>query len=57
MKKAEQTCPEENQDQIGDAKTSTNSEMTLNSIAQKKTMLSLPLLLRYFGSSCFLVKN
>ena len=41
MDKAEQTCPEENQDQIGDVKTSTNSEMTLNSIPQKKTITSL----------------
>ena len=40
MDKAEQTCPEENQDQIVDAKTSTNSEMTLNGIPQKKTRTS-----------------
>ncbi|MCK5513837.1 MAG: PAS domain S-box protein [Deltaproteobacteria bacterium] len=43
MDKAEQTCPEENQDQIGNAKASTNSEMTLNGIPQKKTMTSLVL--------------
>lgn len=40
MYKAEQTFPEENQDQIGDVKTSTNSEMTLNGIPQKKTRTS-----------------
>ena len=41
MDKAEQTSPEENQDQIGDAKTSTNSEMTLKGIPQKNTNTSL----------------
>ena len=43
MDKAEQTHSGENQDQIGDVKTSTNSEMTLNGIPQKNTNTSLML--------------